>query len=85
MKYVFALSLVIRLWQWKDEALHGDTAAALPSKDLLSREKTVERYMKQLYRVTRGSTRTLNKSPKDSEPGLEDLLRAICHSLIIYF
>lgn len=58
----------------------------LSLKDLLSREKTVERYVKQLYRVARGPiASSTDRSPKDSEPGLDDLLRAICHALIIYF
>jgi hypothetical protein len=84
-KYVFALSLIIRLGQWKDEARHADTAAALPLKDFLNRAKTVERYIKQLYRATRGPVASSTSLHPEFEPVLDDLLQAMCHALMTFF
>lgn len=83
--YIFALSLVIRLGQWRDEARHQDLADALSLKEFLNCAKTVERYIKHLYRPSQ----TLNSLPMDAseaaEPMLDDLLRAMQHALTIYF
>lgn len=84
-KYVFALSLVIRLGQWRDEAQHGEAAAPLPLKDFLSRAKTVERYIKQLHRATQGQMSPSVAHSEASGPVLDDLLQAMCHALTIYF
>lgn len=82
--YVFALSFVTRLGQWRDEAENQDAADALSLKEFLSRAKTVERYIKRLYR----RNQRLDSFTMDSEalePMLNDLLQAMQHALIIYF
>lgn len=84
-KYVFALSLVIRLGQWRDEARHGDIAGSLPLKDFLSRAKTVERYIKQLHRAAQRPVLSSVDYFDAPEPILDDLLQAMCHALTIYF
>ena len=84
-KYVFALSLVIRLGQWRDEAKHQDAADALSLKDFLRRAKTVERYIKQLYRPNQGPDPLSTDQSKAQEPMLDDLLQAMQHALTIYF
>ncbi|KAF3008498.1 hypothetical protein E8E13_005298 [Curvularia kusanoi] len=84
-KYLFALSLVIRLGQWKDEARIGDTAATLSLKDFLNRAKTVEHYIKTLHRETHGPVAPPVVQLQATEPVLEDLLQAMCHALAIYF
>lgn len=83
--YVFALSLVIRLGQWRDEARHQDVADALSLKEFLSRAKTVERYIKQLYRPNQGLDSFSMDASEASEPVLDDLLQAMQHALTIYF
>jgi hypothetical protein len=83
--YVFALSLVIRLGQWRDEAKHQDAANALSLKDFLRRAKTVERYIKQLHRPNQGQDLLATDQPEASEPMLDDLLQAMRHALTIYF
>jgi arginine metabolism regulation protein II len=84
-KYVFALSLVIRLGQWRDDARHQDAADALSLKDFLSRAKTVERYIKQLYRQSLTTEFPSTHQTEASEHGLDDMLRAMQHALTIYF
>ncbi|KAF2628224.1 hypothetical protein BU25DRAFT_490846 [Macroventuria anomochaeta] len=84
-KYVFALSLVIRLGQWRDEARHQDAADALSLKDFLGSAKTVERYIKQLYRPNQGPSPFPIDPSEAPEPMLDDLLQAMQHALTIYF
>lgn len=84
-RYVFALSLVIRLGQWRDEARHQNAADALSLKDFLSRAKTVERYIKQLYQPNQGLDAFSMDQFEASEPMLNDLLLAMQHALTIYF
>lgn len=76
-KYVFALSLVVRLRQRKDEARHEDTAAALPLKDSLTCVKTVERYIKHLHRATQGPVAHSTSPQRDTELVLDDFLQAM--------
>lgn len=84
-KYVFALSLVIRLGQQRDEAKHQDSADALSLKDFLRRAKTVERYIKQLCRPNQGQDIHVTDQSEAFEPMLDDLLQAMHHALTIYF
>ncbi|KAJ8110354.1 hypothetical protein OPT61_g6792 [Boeremia exigua] len=84
-KYVFALSLIIRLGQWRDEARHQDAVNALSLTDFLSRAKTVERYIKQLYRSVEGPNPPSTTTSEAQEPMLDDLLQAMQHALTIYF
>lgn len=84
-KYVFALSLIIRLGQWRDEARHQDAADALSLKEFLSRAKTVERYIKQLSVPNRGANPSSPSRLEVPEPMLDDLLQAMQHALAIYF
>lgn len=83
--YVFALSLVIRLGQWRDEARHQDVADALSLKEFLNRAKTVERYIKQLYRPNQILDAFPMEASEAAEPMLDDLLQAMQHALTIYF
>lgn len=83
--YVFALSLVIRLGQWRDDARHQDAVDALSLKEFLERAKTVERYIKQLYRPDQRLDSFSMDAPEASEPMLNDLLQAMQHALTIYF
>ncbi|KAF3044877.1 hypothetical protein E8E11_007934 [Didymella keratinophila] len=83
--YVFALSLVIRLGQWRDEARHQDAADALSLKEFLGRAKTVERYIKQLYQPSQRLDSFSMDASEAAEPMLDDLLQAMQHALTIYF
>lgn len=84
-RYVFALSLVIRLGQWRDEARHQDAADALSLREFLGRAKTVERYIKQLCTTPQDHDSPSMDHCKSPEPTLDDLLKAMHHALTIYF
>ncbi|KAJ4993695.1 hypothetical protein SVAN01_00749 [Stagonosporopsis vannaccii] len=84
-KYVFALSLIIRLGQWRDEAGHQDTADALSLTEFLSRAKTIERYIKQLCWPNTGADLPPSNRLEAPDSMLDDLLQAMQHALTIYF
>lgn len=84
-KYVFALSLVIRLGQWRDEAKHENAADALSLKEFLGRAKTVERYIKQLDQLNQDQNHGSTNQTEPSEPTLDNLIQAMQHALSIYF
>ncbi|KAF2824650.1 hypothetical protein CC86DRAFT_456697 [Ophiobolus disseminans] len=73
--YMFALSLILRLGEWKDSAVGGDTGL----RDFLDRAKTVERYIKRLNRPD------IIAGKSAPNPALDNMFDAMQNALIIYF
>lgn len=83
--YMFALSLVIRLGQWKDDALREDEAEAPRLKEFVTRAKIVERYIKQLRHASHSAENMYNKQTNNPEPSLNEMLNTMQNALAIYY
>ena len=78
--YMFALSLVIRLGEWKDSV-----ADALSLRDFLEKAKIVERHVKNMGSSVSVLTSIGKEFQHDSDSALANMLNAMQNALGIYF